>query len=270
MTYPIWKRSSRRPGRPAPRSCMPVRCACTARCGTDSSRCSKRTSPTSSRATGAPTRAGAGCRATTRARWLRASSSCRHDSDSRRTRGWRIATGDGSHRFSESSDYEGSGDFAGGFAPGPVMAHQVLYPAGWGKAARLVRFDEQPRESPSQAERVLRGEVDRQLVQQADELTHVRRSVAFALDGEPALQPDSGDTAGKRSLQKTAQPVGAHTHLASDAPQGEARRLPREPVPQQWHREGWNGRAGVHVTAEDGRRGGAPGPPLPPEMPDQP
>src|SRR5437773_6986326 len=210
MTYPIWKRSSRRPGRPAPGSCTPVRCASTPRCGTAFSRCSRSDSHTSRHVTDALTTAGAGCRATTRARWLRASSSCRRGSDSRRTTEWRIATGDDSHPFSESSDYEGSGDFAGGFAPGPVMAHQVLYPAGWGKAPRLVRFDEQPSESPSQAERVLRGQVDRQLVQQAHELTDVRRAPDSARSEERRVRPEWRDAVGKRSVQETAQPVGTH------------------------------------------------------------
>src|SRR5438128_162006 len=72
-----------------------------------------------------------------------------------------------------------------------------------------------------------------------------------ALGGGPALQLDSRGAARSRSLQKVAQPVRAHAPPARDASQREARRLAREPVPQQrdWqrrdHRAGSHGRPGV-------------------------
>src|SRR6266853_6997941 len=64
----------------------------------------------------------------------------------------------------------------------------------------------------------------------------------------------SRGAARSRSLQKVTQPVRAHAYLARDASQREARRLAREPVPQQrdWQRR--DHRAGSHVTTV---RGGA-------------
>src|SRR5437879_2599388 len=56
------------------------------------------------------------------------------------------------------------------------MAQQVLDPARGREPAHLVRLDEQLGESAPQLERLPGGEIHRELVQQADELTHVRRS----------------------------------------------------------------------------------------------
>src|SRR5439155_1748306 len=96
-----------------------------------------------------------------------------------------------------------------------------LYPAV--RDRFLPMLEEQLGESAPQLERLLGGEIHRQLVQEADELTQVGRSRDLALGGEPALQLDSGDAAGNRALQNVAQPVGAHARLARDAPQGEPR-----------------------------------------------
>src|SRR2546422_8633750 len=100
------------------------------------------------------------------------------------------------------------------------MAQQVLDPAGWGEPAHLVRLDEQLGETAPQLERLLRGEIHRQLVREADELTQGGRSRGLSFGGEPAPQLDSGDAAGDRAPQNRAPPRPAPAPPARGAPPG--------------------------------------------------
>src|SRR6266705_2898154 len=141
------------------------------------------------------------------------------------------------------------GDFAGGFAPaGAVMTQQFSYPGRWDQAPRLVRLGEQCGDCAPELHCLLGREVHGQLIQQADELAHVRRARGRALGGEPALQPSAGCAAGRRAPQEIAQPVRAHTRLSRQTSQGEPRRLASEPVPQQGDRQCRGGWACRHWT----------------------
>src|SRR5439155_25981710 len=112
----------------------------------------------------------------------------------------------------------GSGDVARGFAGARlVMSDQVPDPARRREPPHLVRLDEQLGESSPQLKRLLRGEVHRQLVQEADELTHVRRSRDLALDGEPAFQLHATGAARGRSKQEVAQAVRTQADLSRHA-----------------------------------------------------
>src|SRR5207302_6219188 len=67
-----------------------------------------------------------------------------------------------------------SSDFSRGFASGrAILAHQLLDPARGREPPRLVCLGQQPGDVAPQLARLMRGQVSRQFVQQADQLPDV-------------------------------------------------------------------------------------------------